>query len=172
MPAMPWPCVQCSRRTSCRATSTPTLGAPWIPASDIQKFAAELFNVPPEAFKIGHLKKDAVWSVEPDYRAIQSVAATADYGTGRINGTELLVAGLNLKTPVIYDIVRRGQRRRAGPQPGRRRPREKQKLIKEKFKAGSSAIPTAPSGWSGITTTRTTICGQGCSTARTWTSRG
>ena len=66
------------------------LGAPWIPASDIQAFAAELFNVPPESFKIGHLKKDAVWSVEPDYRAIQSVAATADYGTGRINGTELL----------------------------------------------------------------------------------
>jgi predicted RNA methylase len=39
------------------------LGAPWIPASDIQAFAAELFGVTPSAIPIGHLKKDAVWSV-------------------------------------------------------------------------------------------------------------
>jgi N12 class adenine-specific DNA methylase len=112
------------------------LGAPWIPASDIQKFAGELFNVPPEAFKIGHLKKDAVWSVEPDYRAIQSVAATADYGTSRINGTELLSHALNLKTPVIYDIVRgaNGDERVLNPEETQAA-REKQKQIKEKFKS-------------------------------------
>src|SRR5262249_13535510 len=74
------------------------LGAPWIPASDIRAFAAELFGVPADSFKIDHLKKDAAWSVEPDYRAISSVAATADYGTGRINGTALLDLALNLKT--------------------------------------------------------------------------
>ena len=111
------------------------LGAPWIPATDIQKFAGELFNVPPEAFKIGHLKKDAVWSLEPDYRAISSVAATADYGTSRINGTELLFQALNLKTPVIYDIVRgaNGDERVLNPTETAAA-REKQKLIKEKFK--------------------------------------
>ena len=111
------------------------LGAPWIPAKDIQKFAAELFNVPAESFKIGHLKKDAVWSVEPDYRAIQSVAATADYGTSRINGTELLGLALNLKTPVIYDTVRgpNGDERVLNPTETAAA-REKQKLIKEKFK--------------------------------------
>ncbi len=111
------------------------LGAPWIPATDIQKFAGELFNVPPEAFKIGHLKKDAVWSVEPDYRAIQSVAATADYGTSRINGTELLGLALNLKTPVIYDTIRvaNGDERVLNPDKTAAA-REKQKLIKEKFK--------------------------------------
>ena len=111
------------------------LGAPWIPASDIQAFAAELFNVPAESFKIGHLKKDAVWAVEPDYRAIQSVAATADYGTGRINGTELLSLALNLKTPVIYDTVRgaNGDERVLNPEETQAA-REKQKLIKEKFK--------------------------------------
>ena len=112
------------------------LGAPWIPATDIQKFAGELFNVPPEAFKIDHLKKDAVWSVEPDYRALQSVAATADYGTQRINGTELLSLALNLKTPVIYDIVRgaNGDERILNPDETAAA-REKQKLIKEKFKS-------------------------------------
>ncbi len=111
------------------------LGAPWIPAKDIQAFAAELFNVPAEAFKIGHLKKDAVWSVEPNYQAIQSVAATADYGTSRINGTELLAQALNLKSPVIYDIVRgaNGDERVLNPTETAAA-KEKQKAIKEKFK--------------------------------------
>ncbi len=118
------------------------LGAPWIPATDIRAFAAELFHVPPEAFRVGHLKKDAVWSVEPDYRAIQSVAATADYGTSRINGTELLGQALNLKTPVIYDIVRgaHGDERVLNPEETAAA-REKQKLIKEKFKAWIFADP-------------------------------
>ena len=118
------------------------LGAPWIPASDIQKFAGELFNVPADAFKVGHLKKDAVWSLEPDYRAISSVAASADYGTGRINGTELLSQALNLKTPVIYDIVRgaNGDERVLNPTETQAA-KEKQKLIKERFKAWIFADP-------------------------------
>ena len=33
------------------------------------------------------------------------MAATADFGTGRINGTTLLDQALNLKTPTIYDTV-------------------------------------------------------------------
>ena len=40
------------------------LGAPWIPESDIQAFAATLFGVAPATVQIGHLKHDAVWSVE------------------------------------------------------------------------------------------------------------
>ncbi|WP_422927530.1 hypothetical protein [Singulisphaera sp. PoT] len=111
------------------------LGAPWIPEQDIRAFAADLFNVPVDSFKVGHLKKDAVWSVEPDYRAINSVAATADYGTSRINGTELLSQALNLKSPVIYDIVRgpNGDERVLNPIETASA-KEKQKLIKEKFK--------------------------------------
>ena len=54
------------------------LGAPWIPAYDILAFAAELFNVPAPTIQIGHLKKDAVWSVEAGYAAEASVAATSD----------------------------------------------------------------------------------------------
>src|SRR5205823_2130297 len=66
------------------------LGAPWIPQRDIQAFAADLFQVPPASIQVGHLQKDAVWSVEADYAAQQSVAATAAYGTSRANGTGLL----------------------------------------------------------------------------------
>ena len=98
--------------------------------------------MPPEAFKIGHLKKDAVWSVEPDYRAINSVAATADYGTGRINGTELLTKALNLQSPVIYDTVYNNGRDEKVLNPTETQAaKEKQKLIKEKFRAWIFADP-------------------------------
>ena len=55
------------------------LGAPWIPESDIQAFAAELFHVDPSAVPVAHLKKDAVWSLDADYAAKASVAATSEY---------------------------------------------------------------------------------------------
>jgi len=109
------------------------LGAPWIPAGDVKAFAEELFG---GSFTVGHLKKDAVWSAEPNYQAIQSVAAAADYGTGRINGTELLSLTLNLKTPVIYDTIRgaNGDERVLNPTETQAA-KEKQKLIKERFKS-------------------------------------
>jgi N12 class adenine-specific DNA methylase len=109
------------------------LGAPWIPEKDIKAFAESMFG---GSFTVGHLKKDAVWNAEPDYRAIQSVAATADYGTSRINGTELLNLALNLKSPVIYDTVRgaNGDERVLNPTETAAA-KEKQKIIKEKFKS-------------------------------------
>ena len=112
------------------------LGAPWIPASDIQAFAAELFGVAPSAVPIGHLKKDAVWSVEAGHAAEASVAATAEYGTARANGTWLFELALNMKTPVIYDTIQGPDgEQRVVNQEETLAAREKQKLIKEKFKS-------------------------------------
>jgi N12 class adenine-specific DNA methylase len=112
------------------------LGAPWIPPSDIQAFAAELFGVAPAAIPVGHLKKDAVWSVDAGHSAEASVAATAEYGTPRANGTWLLDLALNMKTPVIYDTIQgpNGEQRVVN-QEDTLAAREKQKLIKEKFKS-------------------------------------
>ena len=59
------------------------LGAPWIPEADIQAFACHLFNVEPSSIQVAHLKKDAVWSIDADSAAHQSVAATSEYGTSR-----------------------------------------------------------------------------------------
>ena len=106
---MPWHWLACSRRMYCRGISKPTWG-PWIPAADIHAFACELFGVPAESIRIDHSAREAFWSVEADYRAVQSVAATADFGTGRINGTTLLDQALNLKTPTIYDTVHAGDK--------------------------------------------------------------
>lgn len=111
------------------------LGAPWIPETDIQAFAADLFKVDPDAVPVAHLKKDAVWSLEPGYAARQSVAATADFGTARANGTWLLELALNMKSPTIYDTIDHGDREeRVVNQEDTMAAREKQKLIKERFR--------------------------------------
>jgi N12 class adenine-specific DNA methylase len=86
------------------------LGAPWIPASDIQAFAADLFHVDPSSVPVAHLKKDAVWSLNAGYDAKVSVAATSEYGTARANGTWLLELALNMKSPTIYDTIQDGDR--------------------------------------------------------------
>lgn len=112
------------------------LGAPWIPTSDIQAFAADLLRVPPEAVPVAHLEKDAVWSLDAGYAAKQSVAATSDYGTARANGTWLLELALNMKSPTIYDVIDHGDREeRVVNQEETMAAREKQKLIKERFRA-------------------------------------
>jgi N12 class adenine-specific DNA methylase len=112
------------------------LGAPWIPASDVQAFAAFLFGVSESSVPVSHLKKDAVWSLSPDYAAEHSVPATSDYGTSRANGTHLLELALNMKAPSIYDtVVMDGHEQRILNQQETLAAREKQKLIKEKFRS-------------------------------------
>ena len=112
------------------------LGAPWIPEGDIQAFAAELFRVELTSVPVAHLKKDAVWSLDVDYATKQSVAATSEYGTPRANGTNLFELALNMKTPVIYDIINHGDREeRVVNQEATMAAREKQKLIKELFRS-------------------------------------
>jgi N12 class adenine-specific DNA methylase len=118
------------------------LGAAWIPVSDIQQFAATLFHVPLGAIAITQLKKDAVWSLQPNYQATNSVAATSDFGTSRINGTTLLELALNMKSPTIYDTVVDGDREtRVVNQQETMAAREKQKLIKERFRSWVFADP-------------------------------
>ena len=118
------------------------LGAPWIPARDIQAFAADLFHVEPDSIPVAHLAKDAVWSVAADYAAQRSVPATAEYGTARANGTGLLEMALNMKTPIIYDTVNQGDREeRVVNQEATLAAREKQKLIKERFRSWIFAEP-------------------------------
>src|SRR5205823_557326 len=66
----------------------------------------------------------------------RSVAATADYGTSRAGGAWLLELALNMKTPVIYDTVMNGDREeRVVNQDATLAAREKQRLIKERFRS-------------------------------------
>jgi hypothetical protein len=118
------------------------LGAPWIPESDIQAFAADLFKVALDAVPVAHLKKDAVWSLDAGYAAKASVAATSEYGTSRANGTWLLELALNMKSPTIYDTIQAGDREeKVVNQEATMAAREKQKLIKERFRSWVFADP-------------------------------
>ena len=118
------------------------LGAPWIPATDIEAFAADLFRVDRSEVKVGHLKTDAVWCLEAGYSAERSVAATSEYGTSRANGTWLLELALNMKTPVIYDTVSSGDKEERVVNPeDTLAAREKQKRIKERFRGWVFADP-------------------------------
>jgi N12 class adenine-specific DNA methylase len=112
------------------------LGAPWIPEADIQAFAADLFRVAPSSVRVAHLKKDALWSLDADYGATQSVAATSEFGTPRVSGVALLEQALNLKTPVIYDVINHGDREeRVVNQEATLAARDKQRQIKERFRS-------------------------------------
>ena len=112
------------------------LGAPWIPEKDINTFASQLFRVSASSVPVAHLKKDAVWSMEADYAAKASVAATSEFGTDRANGTWLLELALNMKSPTIYDTIETGDREeRVVNQEATLAAREKQKLIKEQFRS-------------------------------------
>src|SRR5439155_682988 len=78
----------------------------------------------------------AVWSLDAGYDAKQSVAATSEYGTARANGTWLLELALNMKSPTIYDTIQHGDREeRVVNQEATMAAREKQKLIKERFRS-------------------------------------
>ncbi|NCX98298.1 MAG: hypothetical protein EBX35_06915, partial [Planctomycetia bacterium] len=111
------------------------LGAPWVPVADVERFAAETFKVGAGDIKIGHLKQDAVWSVEPSYSAERSVAATSEFGTSRANGIWLFELALNMKGPVIYDTIGSGaDEQRVVNQEATLAAREKQKLLKERFR--------------------------------------
>ena len=133
------------------------LGAPWIPENDIQAFAADLFNVPAASIQVAHLPKEAVWSIDADYAAQQSVAATSDYGTPRINGTGLLELALNMKTPVIYDPDPSDPDKRVVNQEATLAAKEKHARSRSASAPGCLPIPTVPSGWCGFTMTPTTI---------------
>jgi N12 class adenine-specific DNA methylase len=112
------------------------LGAPWIPEADIEAFAAHLFGVASDAIQVAHLQKDAVWSIDADLSAVMSVAATTEYGTGRMGGVRLLELALNLKSPAIYDtIMAGGKEERVLNQEATLAAREKQKRIKESFRS-------------------------------------
>ncbi|GBR54768.1 DNA methylase [Neokomagataea thailandica NBRC 106555] len=81
---------------------TARLGAPWVPASDVEAFIAEKIGV--EA-QVWHTAEVAAWSVEkaPFYGKAE---ATSTWGTQRRPAQDLLEDALNQSTPKIFDTIR------------------------------------------------------------------
>ena len=111
------------------------LGAPWIPATDIHAFACEVFGLRDFHITVAYSAKDALWSIDGSHWASSTVAATAEYGTSRIDGIALLGQALNLQSPTIYNARwEQGKEVRTLDQKETLAAREKQQRIKQRFK--------------------------------------
>ena len=80
---------------------TARLGAPWLPAADIEAFAAEVMGT---ATCVRHTVEIASWSVDIA-PFIGTAAGTSEWGTSRRNAGWLLHDALNSATPQIFDTI-------------------------------------------------------------------
>lgn len=80
-----------------------SLGAPWIPASDIQRFAAHLLGNNFYLMDVNYIPAVGTWKV--DWGSAKSlktgVNATQTWGTKYKNAKDLLEAALNQSTPTV-----------------------------------------------------------------------
>ena len=111
---------------------TARLGAPWIPAADIEAFAAEVMGT---ATRVRHTVEIASWSVETAPFA-GTAAGTSEWGTARRNAGWLLHDALNSATPQIFDtIIEDGVEKRVLNSEATEAAKEKLARIKEAFTA-------------------------------------
>jgi N12 class adenine-specific DNA methylase len=80
---------------------TARLGAPWIPAADVEAFAAETMGT---ATRVRHTVEIAAWSVDAA-PFTGTAAGTSEWGTARRNAGWLLHDALNSAVPQIFDTV-------------------------------------------------------------------
>ena len=125
----------------CRATSTPTSACRGFQPRTSRKFAAELFQVQPDSITIGHMAKDAVWSVEGDYTAERSaVSVTLITAPARASRPRYTRFGVEREDAVDLRPVP-GRSRQARGEPGADPRREEALLIKEQFRVGVQRSP-------------------------------
>lgn len=80
-----------------------SLGAPWIPASDIQRFAAHLLGNNFHIMDVNYIPAAGTWKVDwGKAKSLKtSVDATQTWGTKYKNVKDLLEAALNQSTPTV-----------------------------------------------------------------------
>ena len=135
---------RCSPRTCCPATSTPTWARRGSRRPTSRPSPPTSSACRPTRCHIAHLQEGRrVERRAGPASAVRSVAATTDYGTARANGVWLLEQALNLKTPdhLRHVIERDGKEERVLNQEETLAAREKQKHIKERFRAWIFADP-------------------------------
>jgi N12 class adenine-specific DNA methylase len=80
------------------------LGAPWVAARDVQAFLMETVG---GQITVRHEPLTASWEIQVDRWTASSGAATAEWGTSRIDAYDLVQLACNGGAPVIYDEVER-----------------------------------------------------------------
>ena len=107
------------------------LGSTWIPAADIQLFAAQMLNE--EGITVSHAPQLGLWVVRGGYSVRFSVANTTECGTDRRSALELIEDALNLRVPTVYDHDADKDRDVING-PATEAARDKQEKLKERFK--------------------------------------
>ena len=121
------------------------LGAPWIPPTDIRDFAAELLGYAPT---VTYLPVTAQWEVKAERGTTDTAAATAEWGTGRVDGYRLLELSTQRQGTGRLRHHPDPRWRDPGPQPGRDHPRR-----------GEAAGPGGPVRANGYGSTRNAATG-------------
>ncbi len=84
------------------------LGAPWIPASDVEAFCAELLGG--HGIEVEHAPLTATWVIAAPTWTRRTVAATSEWGTARADAVVLIEASLNQRPATVYDTLENGTR--------------------------------------------------------------
>lgn len=81
-------------------------GAAWLSSDDIAGFLREEIGYP--FARVSYTPAVAAWDVDTGYGGASAQAQTR-YGTSRMSVAEIVTAGLNGGTPVVYDTVKDAQ---------------------------------------------------------------
>jgi N12 class adenine-specific DNA methylase len=84
---------------------TVKLGAPWVPAEDVQRFCKECIGI---ETRVRHTVAVASWFVDM-HPFLGDAKATSEWGTARRHAGELLTDALNSSIPQIFDVWRDSQ---------------------------------------------------------------
>ena len=77
-----------------------SLGAPWIGAADVEGFVHEVLG---GRVTVRHLPSAASWKIDPGGRT--PVGGFGLYSTARMSAYDILAAGLNGRSPIVFDTV-------------------------------------------------------------------
>jgi N12 class adenine-specific DNA methylase len=105
-------------------------GAPWIDASEVEAFAAEVLASPSTI--VEHDALTATWELTAAIGTRRTVALTSEWGTGRADGLTLLAAALNQRQATVTDEV---DGRRVGNAEETLAARAKQEQLSTRFAA-------------------------------------
>jgi len=105
-------------------------GAPWIPASDIERFCADVLDA---GVEVEHLPKIGQWTAKLVDGSRRSVSLSSEWGTERADAVALLNSALNQRLHTVWDTLEGGGRVRNDPET--LAARAKQDALSDRFSA-------------------------------------
>jgi N12 class adenine-specific DNA methylase len=109
---------------------TACLGAPWIPATEIERFCSEVLGATVDVERLAEIGQ---WSARLRDGSRRSVALSSEWGTARADGITLLDASLNQRLHTVTDATEDGRRVRNDAET--LAARDKQETLANRFSA-------------------------------------